>query len=177
MGLLQKCEKRGAKETTGRFNSRKTLERFVIEAGQCNVKIKLIVEQSGASRKAVDRILNMHKVDYSNKNTAAINGAKKMADLMDGVNRATIEHLREVIAELEVKVASKDAVISRMVTRLEGEDAFKSCIKGPDTNHKEWPATTKRIEAIMQNGNDGDHYAKLNDSHTIGENQHAESNK
>ena len=40
----------------------------------------------------------------------------------------------------------------------------------------EWPAET-RIEAIGQNGNNGEHYAKLNDSHTIGENQHAESNK
>ena len=40
----------------------------------------------------------------------------------------------------------------------------------------EWPAET-RIEAIGQNGNNGEHYAKLNDSHTKGENQHAKESK
>ena len=78
MGLLSKCKKGVSKETTGRFDSRQSLEKFVIGCGKDNVKIKLIVEQSGASRKAVDRILKMNNVDNSHKNTAAINGAKEI---------------------------------------------------------------------------------------------------
>ena len=40
----------------------------------------------------------------------------------------------------------------------------------------EWPAET-RIDVVGQNGNNGDHYAKLNSSHTTEINQHAkESN-
>ena len=41
---------------------------------------------------------------------------------------------------------------------------------------REWPDET-RMDAIGQNGNNGEHYAKLNDSHTTGANQHAKSNK
>ena len=40
----------------------------------------------------------------------------------------------------------------------------------------EWPDET-RMDTIGQNGNNGEHYAKLNDSHTTGANQHAKSNK
>lgn len=152
MGLLQKCKKRGAKETNGRFNSRKTLERFVIEAGQCNVKIKLIVEQSGASRKAVDRILKMNNVDNSHKNTAAIDGAKKMADLMNNVNRATVDHLKELIEQQKIVIAQQKEANARLLTRLEARDNFKAALAGPD-----WP-DERRIDIIGFNGNTGEHY-------------------
>ena len=68
---------------------------------------------------------------------------------MEEVYRAEVEHLRE-----ENK---------KLVAQLK---ALKW----------EWPAET-RIEAIGQNGNNGEHYAKLNDSHTTGENQNAKSNQ
>ena len=68
---------------------------------------------------------------------------------MEEVYRAEVEHLRE-----ENK---------KLVAQLK---ALKW----------EWP-TEERIDIIGPNGNDGGHYAILDNLHTTGANQHAKSNK
>ena len=68
---------------------------------------------------------------------------------MQEVYRAEVEHLREENKKLVAKL-----------------EAIK----------REWPSEA-RMDAIGQNGNNGEHYAKLNDSHTTGENQNAKSNQ
>ena len=67
---------------------------------------------------------------------------------MEEVYRAEVEHLREENKKLVAKL-----------------EAIK----------REWPDET-RMDAIGQNGNNGEHYAKLNDSHTTEINNAKESN-
>ena len=94
-----------------------------------------ICRQSGASRTAVDRILQDNKIVRDEQIKRSIE--------MQKVDRITIKHLKEEIVRRDVQIASQQAELSRLSAMI------KLC---------EWPDDEYRIEAIGQNGNNGDHY-------------------
>lgn len=146
MGLLSNNKSR--QKTAGFFDSRKSLERFVINLGKQCVQIKEIQKRAGVSRTVVDNILREHNVSPSETKLKKLNGTIKMLSEMEEVYRIENKHLREENKKLK--------------------DQLKAL-------KWEWPDET-RMDTIGQNGNNGEHYAKLNDSHTTEINNAKESN-
>ena len=128
MGLLSNNKSR--QKTAGFFDSRKSLERFVINLGKQCVQIKEIQKRAGVSRTVVDNILREHNVSPNETKLKKLNGTIKMLSEMEEVYRIENKHLREENKKLK--------------------DQLKAL-------KWEWPEEN-RIDAIGQNGNNGDHY-------------------
>lgn len=131
MGLLSNNKSR--KKTTGFFDSRKSLERFVIKLGKQCVQIKEIQKRAGVSRTVVDNILRERGVSPNETKLKKLNGTIKMLSEMEEVYRIENKRLREENKKLQDKLK-----------------ALKW----------EWPEDA-RIDTIGQNGNNGEHYELL----------------
>ena len=163
MGLLSNNKSR--QKTAGFFDSRKSLERFVINLGKQCVQIKEIQKRAGVSRTVVDNILREHNVSPSETKLKKLNGTIKMLSEMEEVYRIENKHLREENKKPEVyRIENKHL--------REENKKLKDQLKALKW---EWPDET-RMDTIGQNGNNGEHYAKLNDSHTTEINNAKESN-
>lgn len=136
MAIFKCLKKTGGKpKTRGNFRTRSALEKYVINRGRECMPIAEICRQSGASRTAVDRILQENKIVRDDQIKRSIE--------MQKVDRITIKHLKEEMVKRDVQIASQQAELSRLSAMI------KSC---------EWPEDECRIEAIGQNGNNGEHY-------------------
>ena len=137
MAIFKCLKKTGGKpKTRGNFRTRNALEKYVINRGRECMPIAEICTQAGVSRTVVDGILQENKI------TAG--GVVKKLTEMQKVDRITIKHLKEGMLKRDAQIASQQAELSRLSAII------KLC--------EDWPKEEGRIEAIGQNGNNGDHY-------------------
>lgn len=133
-----KCLKKtgGKPKTKGNFRTRNALEKYVINRGRECMPIAEICRQSGASRTAVDRILQDNKIVRDEQIKRSVE--------MQKVDRITIKHLKEEMVKRDVQIASQQAELSRLSAII------KLC--------EEWPKDESRIDIIGTNGPTGEHY-------------------